>query len=846
MDIRNFFAPKGASKTINNNDKPKAKRKARMIESDSEDDEPVKKTKAEDSPKTKIKPKTTEKNLKPTDVDSFFGSKPIKRSNDKIFAPKKSVDSEVHADEKFMETLDQHDESSTSISLSRKLASKMKNKVEINDCDDFKVKNGKDTSPDKDKTTQTESSKSPTKSTAELLVEKCVAELASKSKEKEQETMKKSPESKKRKHDSSNAENKTASPSKKKCSPEKSKVENKETKSIKAENEMKEKVTNNQSTKSITSEVKTKDIKTEGKDLKLSGTSSLWVDKYAPTTTKQIIGQQGERSNVKKLIKWLSNWFSNHDGTKKLSRPSPWAKDDDGAFFKAALLSGPPGVGKTTTAHLVSKELDFDVVEMNASDTRSKKLMAETFAEMLSNKSLSSFVNSQKSGESGVTKRHVLLMDEVDGMAGNEDRGGVAELILLIKNSRVPIICMCNDRNSPKIRSLAGHCFDLRFTKPRPEQIKGAMLSVCFKEKINIKPDALMDLINGSNQDIRQVLHHLSLWSASEKAIPSEQAKAEANKAKKDFKIGPFDTVKKVFSEADHKSMSIHDKSGLFFEDYSLGPLFVQENYLGVTPSAANGSRTKTLKLVSEASDSLALGDMVEKSIRSYNAWSLLPVQAIYSSVLPGEYLSGFLNSQIQFPSWFGKNSKQNKFERILQEIQMHTRLKTSGDKQAINRDYLKSLRDGLTGPLIKKGLEGVPESVSMMIEYNLLREDLDGIMELSEWPGTFNPMSKVETKVKSAFTRAYNKEGGMNPFSGVQTAKKKSRAAATTETEYGEDEDNYDEDDEEDDSIEADSNIKIKKKTAASKGKGKDQSGGSGSTSSSSSRGGGRGRKKK
>ena len=68
--------------------------------------------------------------------------------------------------------------------------------------------------------------------------------------------------------------------------------------------------------------------------------------------------------------------------------------------------------------------------------------------------------------------RHCLVMDEVDGMAGNEDRGGMAELLALIKNSKIPIICMCNDRNHPKIRSLSNHCFDLRFQRPRLEQIK--------------------------------------------------------------------------------------------------------------------------------------------------------------------------------------------------------------------------------------------------------------------------------------------------------------------------------------------------------------------------------------
>ena len=58
-------------------------------------------------------------------------------------------------------------------------------------------------------------------------------------------------------------------------------------------------------------------------------------------------------------------------------------------------------------------------------------------------------------------------MDEVDGMAGNQDRGGMAELIGLIKRSRIPVICMCNDRQSQKIRSLANYTFDLRFQRPR-------------------------------------------------------------------------------------------------------------------------------------------------------------------------------------------------------------------------------------------------------------------------------------------------------------------------------------------------------------------------------------------
>jgi replication factor C subunit 1 len=118
------------------------------------------------------------------------------------------------------------------------------------------------------------------------------------------------------------------------------------------------------------------------------------------------------------------------------------------------------GIGKTTTAHLACKEVGYDFYELNASDTRNKSGLKQNVADALTSKSL--FVGSSSKGNEQLTKHHVLIMDEVDGMSGNEDRGGVQELIALIKSSRIPIICICNDRNHQKIRSLSNYCFDLR------------------------------------------------------------------------------------------------------------------------------------------------------------------------------------------------------------------------------------------------------------------------------------------------------------------------------------------------------------------------------------------------
>lgn len=62
-------------------------------------------------------------------------------------------------------------------------------------------------------------------------------------------------------------------------------------------------------------------------------------------------------------------------------------------------------------------------------------------------------------------------------------------------------------------------------------------MSVCFKEGIKINSDALTEIIMGANQDIRQILNHLSMWSSNDKNITTSTASKEAASAKKDIKI---------------------------------------------------------------------------------------------------------------------------------------------------------------------------------------------------------------------------------------------------------------------------------------------------------------------
>ncbi|NXR69321.1 RFC1 factor, partial [Rhadina sibilatrix] len=541
----------------------------------------------------------------------------------------------------------------------------------------------------------------------------------------------------------------------------------------------------------------------------------LWVDKYKPVSLKAIIGQQGEQSCANKLLRWLRNWHKNslEDGQAK---PSKTGSKDDGTGFKAALLSGPPGVGKTTTAALVCKELGYSYVELNASDTRSKNSLKEVVAESLNNTSIKDFCS--------VVNLHKLLKNSAVAPLfcgtcfSEDDMRWVFKLPLnigLIRHTKIPIICMCNDRNHPKMRSLVHYCLDLRFQRPRLEQIKGAMMSIAFKEGLKIPPPAMQEIILAANQDIRQVLHNLNMWCAKDKSLTYDEAKTDASRAKKDIKLGPFDVVRKVFATGEEAArMSLIDKSDLFFHDYSLAPLFVQENYVHVKPAAAGGNLKKHLMLLSRAADSICDGDIVDRQIRSKQNWNLLPTQAIYASVLPGELMRGYMSQFPVFPSWLGKFSSTGKHDRIIQELAMHMSLRTQTCKRTVNMEYLSYLRDALVQPLKDFGADGVQQAVTLMDSYCLMKEDVENIMEISTWGGKPSPFSKLDPKVKAAFTRAYNKEAHLTPYSlsSVKASKRQSGSAGTLDLTEDLNVEGIQSDEDEQDSVDSDAMIKQKK----------------------------------
>lgn len=150
----------------------------------------------------------------------------------------------------------------------------------------------------------------------------------------------------------------------------------------------------------------------------------LWSEKYRPTTATNLLGNAANVTNIKQ---WLQNYGKGTSAgdTSKKSKKSDEPK-------KSIVISGPPGIGKTTCAKIACKECGYETIELNASDARSKNTLKETVEEMINNRSISQYF-----GTAEVKKRNIcLIMDEVDGMSSG-DRGGVAELVQMIKASKV-------------------------------------------------------------------------------------------------------------------------------------------------------------------------------------------------------------------------------------------------------------------------------------------------------------------------------------------------------------------------------------------------------------------------
>jgi replication factor C large subunit len=232
-----------------------------------------------------------------------------------------------------------------------------------------------------------------------------------------------------------------------------------------------------------------------------------WPQKYAPKNLKEFINQ---KEAVETFLKWIKTW-----------KPGK----------KALMFYGPPGTGKTALIEAYAKEKNLDFVEMNASDYRSANQIREVLGQSMQQRSLFS-------------KGKIFLLDEIDGIAGAEDRGGIAEIIKIIQESSFPIVLTCNDPWDPKLKTLRDYCELVEFKKIHVLDIEKRLRQICEMEGIEVEKEVLRELAKRAEGDLRAAINDLETIARGRKKITLENLKVLGNR---EIEASIFDALKTIF-----------------------------------------------------------------------------------------------------------------------------------------------------------------------------------------------------------------------------------------------------------------------------------------------------------
>ena len=345
-----------------------------------------------------------------------------------------------------------------------------------------------------------------------------------------------------------------------------------------------------------------------------------WVEKYRPKSMKdmalpkaKVRGHQVDLAE--NLTKFIRNFFNQikkvNAENKKIRIHNRTAPDKErreelkiDPEMAAVLLEGPPGIGKTSIVYALANDLSMEVVETNASDTRTRDALEGKLKETTRSRGIMDFITQ--------SKEKIILIDEVDGIYGTRDRGAVPTILDLIQNTQFPII-MCSNEYKQALQPLYNKIKKYEVQRLSDEEtIKIAQTTLRRENITNVKKGDLELIIKKNHGDLRGVINDIQgIGQGSTQEDNTELIYS----LRRDSIEAIFELIRDLFQNVStlNDARQLTNKSDV---DYNFLYKWVNENIV---------SFIKVNSDLAKAYQNLSIADEIFGRIRRNQYWALLP-----------------------------------------------------------------------------------------------------------------------------------------------------------------------------------------------------------------------------